>query len=205
MESFCTKFYLSALFFILAIPLMAQTEKGNFVIAGAGSWSYEKDEFRSGNSNNYKETSTVNNLNFGPSMGYFVTRGLLLGVTFNYFRRRYDSRASIGDLILDKQYTVGPFVKYYLKNGLFGFFDTSIGRNDRDFTNEGLNVDVDIRWIAASWRTGVGYAIFLSEHISLEPSVAFQHNSIREKGDRNWEFKDSNISIGLGLNMFIGN
>ena len=197
------KFSLLILLLTFVFPVMAQPEKGSFMIGGSGGFSYKKEEFLPANQSNYQEISTTQTFNLGPSIGYFINDNLVAGLSFTFLRERVDQSQLSGNKSLNKQFTVGPIIKYYFKNGLFASLEAGIGPSNLTISNQ-LEA-IELKWTAVSGRVGIGYAVFLSKYIALEPLVSFQHNAVRGRGGSDWEFSDSNISVGLGLNVFVGN
>ena len=65
----------------------------------------------------------------------------------------------------------GPFVRYYLSNGLFGELNVNAGVNA---IKDGHKTDI------RSAALGIGYAYFLTEQIAIEPLFSF--NYVRKPG-----------------------
>ena len=107
------------------INLFSQTDKpinkGNYIIGGSVSGNYLFDNYTT-----YGQPEKVRMIDFGfnPTFGYFVAKGLALGISpsFNYQKEK-QSFQYIGFsqwqsfTYADYGFGIGPFLKYYFQNG----------------------------------------------------------------------------------------
>ena len=94
---------------------------------------------------------------------------------------------------------VGPFSRYYFKNGFFaeavvGFGSTSSTLEDDFFGGE-------IEASVFGWRLGAGYAFYLGEHIALEPTLNYSWESQSPDGSNTKDIISS-IFVGLGISAY---
>ena len=198
---------ISLVIFILSVffglSAFGQVSKGNFMVGGSGAFSHEKQEFDTG-SGVYQESQTNNYISFGPSVGYFFTRGLVGGLSVNFSRENQESEMLSNVGRLTQEFSVNPFVKYYLKNGIFGMASVGYGRSriERRF-GDNLSTGETKREFF-TWQAGVGYAIFLNKNVSLEPMVNYSVKIDDSDELSDVKERDSRFTVGLGFNIFLG-
>lgn len=187
---------IAAVAFILA-PAVAQTEQGSIIAGGSVSLDLnsQKAEDPSGTS---VDIGSSTNISFNPTFGYFVIDNLALGLEIGISSSKFES----DDGTFESKNSVtafGPFVKYYLDNGVFGMGSVGFGSANSEFTSGGSTTSNDLS--VFQWRIGVGYAAFLNEFVAVEPMVSYGSQSLTDDAD----FKDieSGITIGAGFTIFI--
>jgi len=158
------------------------------------------------NGNDYwdkDQKSKAGNFNISGRFGFFVTDGLLAGLGLEYARitmteiweSDYDGDG-LDDELMDKtslsSFALSPFVKYYIALGNNAiFFSTSYtfgsinikNEYEYDFTNIPDEDDEDEGepYKTSRLEFGTGMAFFLTESISLEPSINFALNSYSQE------------------------
>jgi outer membrane protein len=153
--------------------------KGNFIISGGGSIEYSK--YKSDNVEFSKR-----DYSFNPGLGYFILDNFAIGLntTFGY------SKLSV------KSYTygLGPYAKYYFKNGIFLKTETFYSYNIQKAT------EITPKTHSLTVAPGIGYSFFLNSKISLEPSLnySYVHTKLDEA-----IFKNNNVFFELKLNLFL--
>ncbi len=115
------KTFLFSLLLATGLPALAQIEKGNVMLGGSlyGSWNRSE----SNDSRMFPARSWGGNVS--PSVGYFVVKGLALGVVTGYDRnwsRQSDSRtltsgARAQSRFRSSSFSLGPEVHYYVMLG----------------------------------------------------------------------------------------
>ena len=96
-----------------SLSLLAQTEKGGFMIGGGGTLS---------RTTNYGSaaTSGTTSTNFGisPSAGYFVIKNLAVGTSLSYsHNKNHFDNGSQNVVGSGYGFGAGPFVRYYVPAG----------------------------------------------------------------------------------------
>jgi hypothetical protein len=158
------------------------------------------------NGNDYWEKDEKNktsSFNLGGQFGYFIANGLLTGIgieygsfsNMTYNEADYDGDG-YDDEVTDKQkmnsLAFSPFVKYYVslgKNALFISSSYTFGtmnsswEEEIDYSSQQNYEDDDE---AEPYKTsrlefGTGMAFFLTESISLEPSVNYALNTYTQE------------------------
>jgi hypothetical protein len=161
--------------------------KGNIMLSGGGTISYSKikSEYSSSSSNN-----SLFSISLTPGFSYFIIDNLAIGlnVTMGYNGAKNNQFYTLG---------VGPLVKYYFNNGLF--LNAEIGYN---YTRGINHTDGVIKFF--SLKPGVGYAFFLNQKVSLEPSISYEFRNIKTDNiDISMINKVNNIMLELKFNIFL--
>ncbi len=111
-------------------------------------------------------------ISFAPQFGYFVVDNLAIGAAVSVTKMKD----------IDPSFGIGPFVRYYLNNGLFGQvryeFQSMPGILD-NVTGSAAGI-------------GIGYAAFLNNSISIEP-VLFYNRHFGDLG----EFNEFGLQVGV--------
>lgn len=183
---------------IVSSQLSAQTEKGNMLLGGGINFDFTDNDFDTGSSTNDVSTSTF--INFNPSFGYFIADNFVVGASIGL---AFTSTESDGGNFSSSSNGIafGPFVRYYSESGLFG--TAGLGFGSTNFEQDSDFGDADFTSSTFSWNIGVGYAIFLNESISVEPTISYN----RMSSDPNTDFGDernimSSINFGAGFNIY---
>ncbi len=132
--------------------------KGNILISGGGTIQYSKINATIGT--NTQKTNLFN-ISLNPGIAYFFIDNLALGLNtdFVYYSQGNNKYYSLG---------IGPSIKYYFGNGILikgestfsGLY--ALGENDT-YKNHYF-----------TFKPGVGYAFFINQKVSLEPSVNYE-------------------------------
>jgi len=184
-KCFITKNYVMRnciLLFVLALglstTLSAQLQKGTILASGEISFN------STSNSENDDFSST--DFSLTPRAGYFFTDNFVAGALVSF------SSSNTEDTNFELEQTMfgfGPFVRYYLDNGLYG-------EVAYDFVSSTLG-DADA--VTGSWITPrVGYAAFLNDHVSVEPSIFYSIGG----GDLYENVSNFGIAIGFGIYLY---
>jgi|WetSurMetagenome_2_1015567.scaffolds.fasta_scaffold124686_2 hypothetical protein len=174
------------LLLLLALSLnsFAQIEKpitkGNRIISGAGSIESFHSGFHSPTGDFGANTF---NLTLSPGVGYFIIDNLAIGINTD-FSLTYQGGYGIYTLGL------GPYARYYFKNGLF--INGQLGYN----LLHGLKNN-NQKQKAYSIIPGIGYAIFLNPKVSFEPSLNYRHINGPDSNSQDGVFLELKLSIFL--------
>src|SRR5690606_30722866 len=172
----------------------AQTEQGGIMAGGSiglnfGSYYDEYD----GNKGDKTKTT---NIAVMPKVGYFVTDGLAvgLGINLNSLSEKEDGD---DDKYTSSTFLISPFARYYSSVGLFGDVSVGIGSQKDKY---GDNEDKENVF---GWSLGAGYAIFLNDHVSIEPMVSYNSLSLTDGDDSKNKLKTGQFMIQVGFNIFL--
>ena len=177
----------------------SQTDKGNLIVGGSVSFDIGSQEVESGGSTTSETDNSI--LFVNPSFGYFVIDGLAVGLNLSIQRSHFESDQGSFEST-SSGFSVGPIVKYYLENGIFGMGTIGFGTGSTEFESGGTENESKDRLF--NWQVGAGYAIFLNDHVAIEPMISY--GSLRVE-DRDSDIDVANISrsftIGAGFTIFL--
>jgi outer membrane protein len=166
--------------------LLAQTEKGKYMIMGSSSldFSFGKSKTKSGGST--QENYTYFDLNIYPMAGYTVINNMAVGLFMD--GGIYNTNYSDSD-----QYSkgttlaLGPFARYYFANfnGFMPMAEVAAGFGvDNCKYDYGYGEGKDKAFFMEYWA-GVGATYFLTEHFGIDGLVGYYCESYKYKGDDN--------------------
>ena len=184
---------------LLSVGVFAQaeTEAGTFLLSGATGLDFASQSITGSDPSDYWEPSgmpagyersrAASNLELKLMGGYFVADGLAVGLSVLYKSESQTSEASFAGYSQSYQETestmmIAPTVRYYFgESGVwlqtsYGFGSITESETDEEtgfptVTYEELNP-------MSSLQFGAGYAIALSDNISLNPSVGYAMSSV---------------------------
>jgi hypothetical protein len=163
------KYFLCAfLFSMIAFSSYAQTDKGHFLIGGDLPFS--------------ARLNNGSGVSLSPQFGYFIVDNFALGGLIGL---------STGEGYTS--YALGPFARYYFETGKdklkpFGQLFLGLGGDSNNYystSSTGLTGNV-----------AAGLAIFLNEHVALEPNF-------RVDFDSRTYVQSGTVSLNLGLQVYL--
>jgi len=183
---------------LISSGAFAQYNQGGILLNGGLGFRSTTQKSESGGTTTTLGKQT--DFTFNPRVGYFFINNLAAGLTFDVtssMRKPEGSSGKSGSSLT----TIGPFVRYYLDQGLFFQGEIGFGGNvDKSVTG---NTTTTTKYSATKWDVGVGYAYFLGDNIAIEPLVYYGMLNLKNK-DTNGKYKENGLGIQLGLTAFIG-
>ena len=175
----------------------AQFEKGRILAGGSVGFSTHTYKIESNNTTTTTAKST--SLSFNPKAGYFIIDKLALGAGINLLTTtNKDERSSDKEITTSTSFD--PFVRYYLDPGIF--FQGSFGVGYNKFKETNGNTTTTTKDNVSNWSLSAGYAIFLNDHVAIEPSIGYQ--SYITKNNPDLKFIDSSLFINVGFQIYLG-
>jgi len=180
---------------LITICLSAQTEQGTILIEGGSNLNYSSLKVNSieidGEAMDLDDVEATNTLGFKVTGGYFVMDGLAVGLLLDY------SSESEGDYSSSSM-TIGPIARYYIgESGMWAQLSYGIGSSSDKYDGE----SEDGPSIGAL-GIGVGYAIMLSDNVSLSPSLGYTMITAKQE---DVTVKAGGIVFGAGIAVHLGN
>ncbi|ELR73843.1 hypothetical protein C900_00007 [Fulvivirga imtechensis AK7] len=177
----------------------AQTEKGSITAGGNISIDFEKEKFKSGSTT--VDVGNNTSFTFNPLVGFFIMDGLAAGLEVNLQTSKFKS----DDDTFESKFnaiSIGPFVKYYHTSGAFGMGSIGFGSAKSESTNNNNTNEAEFGLF--TWRLGGGYALFLNDHVSLEPMLSYGSFVTKDK-DSDQDEKDitNGFQISVGFHIFL--
>jgi outer membrane protein len=191
------------LFTVLACVILssafAQFEQGRILIAGNSSFDLNAFSTKSKQDGNSTLQSKSFDIEFGPTVGYFVIDNLAIGANLRI------ETSKTTDEIDDSESTstglsFGPFARYYF-GPIFGQLGVSVGTQKSEFKDG--NFTTEGKFGTLGLGLGVGYAAMISDNVAIEPTLSYATTSLKpNEGDG--KFTVSGISFGVGIAVYLG-
>ncbi|MBN8702100.1 MAG: outer membrane beta-barrel protein [Bacteroidetes bacterium] len=174
-------------------PFEKPINKGKWQIGGEITGSYDESTVYNNNTSNYSigddwEFKTLF-LEVSPSIGKFISNGLVIGInpslSYGGSFSKNSGSPSIG-------IGLGGYTKYYFNNGFLLNALAGIGKYDASFSfYNGFYLG-----------GGVGYAYFLNPHVSLEGIINYSHQ--RTLMTKQKISQSNTCTFSAGLHFFFG-
>jgi opacity protein-like surface antigen len=184
---------------LLSVGVFAQaeTEAGTFLLSGATGLDFATQGITGSDPSDYWEPSgmpagyersrAASNLELKLMGGYFVADGLAVGLSVLYKSESSTDEESItgysnSDQSTESTMMIAPTVRFYFgETGVwlqtaYGFGSLSNSNTYEETGNSSVTVDESNSM--SSLQFGAGYAIALSDNISLNPSVGYAMSSV---------------------------
>ena len=162
---------LTLLAVILSLSAFAQINKGTILINTQTNLNFTHGE---------SDGESENVFSLKAAVGYFVAENLAIGPVFSYEKE--------GDVSLTG---IGLFGRYYVNGKVF--FGAGYSSNRLKFNIDGYG---DFTSKVNAIPLEVGYAIFLNQNVTIEPSINYTTYS----GDGDGSTFGLNVGFGIYLN-----
>lgn len=193
---------LNILFFMISTLTFAQTEKGNFLISGQSSISFQSSYINlfggAISSEDYISKSGYE-LEFSPSIGYFFVDNLVIGFDSYYILSDGDYQNKTS------QFAIMPTVIYYFlpdyKIHPFiqaGFGYTTISQ--KISLNTGSESTQSFK--GNTWGGALGTAFLLTNYVSIDLILDYTEINTKFSGDSAIEFKTKGFGAMVGLSFY---
>jgi len=185
---------------LLSLGLSAQTEQGTIIIEGGSDLNFSSLKVSSISvdgedlDDDFLPEDATSDLGFSVTGAYFLMDGLAAGLLIDY------SSSTTGDNSSTSM-TFGPMVRYYIgESGLWGQASYGMGSSsekDEDDTYDGPKISM--------LAIGAGYALYLSDNISLNPSLGYVMATATQDEGVEVETKIGGIVFSVGIAVHLGN
>lgn len=167
----------------------AQITKGNWMVGGNASFSYNRTENKNINNNsgtniNYVEVG-IYSISLEPNVGYFVKDKLATGIKIDYTNGFNEG----GGLRFDEMNLgISPFVRYYLleKEKMYNIF---LEPSFYYFTSKNLGN-------SSGYGLKAGFVFFLNSSVGAETVLSYNRTS-------NESFNNNNVYFGFGIQVHL--
>jgi len=224
---------------LLSVGVFAQaaTEAGTFMLSGATGLDFASqgvtgtDPSEAWDDPNapagYDHSQKASNMELKLMGGYFMMDGLAVGLSVLYKSESQTSESSYSGYSSSYQETestmmIAPTVRYYFgESGVwlqtaYGF--GSMSESEKDESTGNPTVTEEYSNPMSSLMFGAGYAIALSDNISLNPSVGYAMSSVtiedgygtynQTTGNTTYQdlkIKMSGMTFNIGIALHLGN
>ena len=176
--------------------------KGNFLTGGTLSLDFKQiKEYMPIISTQQQELTTSNVLTFETDLyfGYFVLNHFALGLKtdiqiINDKRTKQDFHYELSSHNL----SFGPFFRYYTELGIFIETSSSVYFLMGKYSN---NVS---EWKSFSFDAGVGYSLFVSKSVAIEPEIKYMYSYTPDIEDiENSKELINGFNLTVGLQVYL--
>ncbi|HOK26148.1 MAG TPA: hypothetical protein P5320_02640 [Bacteroidales bacterium] len=179
--------------------------KGNLLTGGSFSCNIQKTkEYEPITGTKPRLINVINNKEFHTELnfGYFITNHVVSGLKTDIFilfnKNTFPQDTSLISIKnLNSSLTVGPFIRYYTKSGIFFEGSVTIGL---------FNLEADDyikKWKGYSLCVGIGYSIFISKSVAIEPEITYLHLNYPSYGILENKIISSGLSFSFGFQVYI--
>lgn len=147
-----------------------------------------------------QDNSKTFEIRASPRAGYFIKDNIAVGLDL-FLQSSKTTFEDIDSEVTSSGFSIGPFARYYFDGGLFAEGTVGLGST----TTSSILFSEDLTSSTFGWRLGAGYALFLGDHISVEPTAYYSWESQKANGAPNNAPKNivSSIFIGIGLTAYL--
>ena len=205
---------LTFLFVAFNLELIAQ-DQGQILMSGSTGLNFSSLSLNDSEPNALPSglKSSTSTLDLDLTLGYFLIDGLAAGLTVNSSSTtgKYEYEGN-SDENKSSTTIIAPMIRYYIaETGLYSQLSYGFGSNVDKDTNGSTSSENKTK--VSSLGIGIGYSIFLSDDISLSPSIGYSMvSSTEEEGaiDSNGNTVDSidkqgGLGFNLGISVFLAN
>ncbi|MER2998327.1 autotransporter domain-containing protein [Pontibacter populi] len=170
----------------------AKVKHGSILVGGSLSGFAYKTSDNLHSINGQQEEGRRIQANLQSKNGYFVTNDFAVGLNLNLFHENTKVTSDPEQEPFKETYFMaGPFVRYYLDNGVFGETGVSVGKHNFSDGFQSNLLDASV---------GVGYAFFFNEKFSIEPMLSFRY--FRQKKD-DQTYTTFGPMVGVGFQAYL--
>ncbi|MGJ8666902.1 MAG: autotransporter outer membrane beta-barrel domain-containing protein [Patiriisocius sp.] len=179
---------------------ITQIEKGSIFLNGTVGFNSIRTSTEQNEIGNVKMGQDLN-INLNPKIGYFVANKFVVGLQLNIDSNKFERFQSGGASETSKFTTlnVGPFLRYYIFDGLFGEGSVGFGSYKNKFED-----DREFKSNLFQYNLGIGYAIFIGKSLSVEPLLRYQR-AISKPDSAPDGFKNiaSSLQFAISLSAYL--
>ena len=186
------------LLIFVSFSTTAQFNKGRILVGGNVGFSSTTSKSKFGSSSAYT-TSKSSEFSFTPQAGYFIIDNLAIGAGLNLELTTLKPEADVFDEV-STALLFQPFVRYYIKPGVF--FQGAYGIGSQKDKQTYQDVTQEQKYGARNWLFAVGYAIFLNDRVAVEPMLGYKTSTLKNK-DADSKSWDSSLFFKVGLQVYL--
>ena len=187
------------LFILLSNSLLAQTEKGNFLIGAQSNMNFSSTDNELKSDSGDQDLGSRREFEIAPEIGYFLNDGFALGTAFAFTSSKYDNDNSENKV---NSFVIKPFARYYFgKSNVKPYLHVGagLGTMKSEFEQSspyyGFYDGEDETEISlVEFRGGV--SVFLNKKISIDMGVGYSSTKYK---DKNSDDDVSNVVSGVGF------
>lgn len=177
--------------------------KGHLLLGGSLAIDFEKmKEYDQSGGSSPQTIYYTDGITFTTDLycGYFILNQLALGVKTDITSSSIKQYSSVNEEKSKHSYhsvDIGPFVRYYTKQGIFVETFASLALWKTSDPNESSS------WKNYSYGLGIGYSWFVNPSIAIEPQVRYVHQNSPQYLATNYEVKKDGINVLIGFQIYL--
>jgi len=169
--------------------------KGNILTGGSLSINIDKNKNKDINPD-VTYITDIKTFEADFILGYFLINHLAFGLKTDFYFSENKTTNSLNSSTWDyinNDFLIGPVIRYYTKPGIFLEGYTAIGFHHRDIKDD------PVKWRNYSWSAGIGYSVFLTQSIAIEPVIKYRllHKNAYKIEEGEEILKGLDFSIGF--------
>jgi len=194
---------IALLLLFTSVAASAQFNKGRMLVGG--TLGFKASTFKTESSGNTTVDGKQNEFTFNPQFGYFIINNLAVGAGINATLTKFKSDRNTGYEYTSTSFQIAPFVRYYIKPGVFFQGTYGIGPQKTKYGASGNQSE--LKATNNSWSLACGYALFLNDHVAIEPMFGYGMSSTKYKETEDtieYKSKSSGLFLRVGFQVYLG-
>lgn len=177
--------------------ITSPVKKSTFLLGGSIITNYENETIKFPDGTFYNKNFTIGT---DAYCGYFISNQISIGLLTDFSIKSSKYSNTLNDnksTEISNNYYFGPFLRFYTKPGIFfeevfalGF--GQIGFNDNPEKTQNY-----------SFSTGIGYSLFITNSIALEPLIKYKYEKTYWDSEDVIEAINSGIYFSIGLQFYL--
>lgn len=179
-----------------SIALIAQTEKGTFVVSGATNFNFSNSEQEFGVNNREVNQCNITAYSLMPSFGYFIIDNLSIGINGSITQRteEYKNDTETKQTILALMPTVAYVVP--IKGPIKPFAQVGFGYSS--LTQRHYNT-INDSYEGTAFGIGGGFSYFINKNVSLDLGIQYTYSSL---DDDKKAIRQSSTGGNIGFSFY---
>lgn len=175
--------------------MRAKIKDGSLLLGGnlQGTYLMTSSEL---NSSGQKVNGRRIDLNMRAKNGYFIREDFAVGLDLSVLHQS-TKRVDNGDIINEPRretfVMAGPFLRYYMLNGVFGELTMLAGLHNFNSVSQ--------KYKALEGGVGIGYAHFVNRQFSIEPMLSMRYFRKVDRSSR--AYTEFGPVIGVGFQAYL--
>jgi outer membrane protein len=183
-----------------AFSQFSQYSKGRFLIGGNLGFNSTTSKTKLG-SNSSSTSEKSNMFSFTPQLGYFLINNLSAGMGLDISLSSVKPTADIYDEY-NTSIQFQPFVRYYIKPGIFFQGTYGIGSEKDKQTYNGDSQQQ--KYMVYSWSAAAGYSLLINNRVAIEPLIGYGSKTSKDNStSQTSRYIDSGLFIKLGFQVYL--
>ena len=195
--------FLALLVLCITNHSFAQTGKGKILIGTGSNLSFTSSSSKWKSDSRSGDNGTSNAFGLSPTVGYFLTDALAIGVGLQLGYRSFKNKSGKTHSF---SYGLGPFARYYFgSEKLKPYAGCSLGLGGYSDKSTASDTPPKSNYKTFNFVLGAGLAYFLNDKVSVDLGINYNYMTGKNRLNNfyNYRTHDGTLNIGAGFNIFI--